>query len=135
MPAGSSRWLERTRAAWTAYFTSDAEVLVVDAEVLIVASRYFGLLDMRFRFENAVRAKPVVQGSKDQDVLNPMFAGVLGLEDRLQRLEPQLGIGSWNRAKLGIVAATGMRTLQQINAELDEQMEREQVVDPREEQP
>ena len=132
-PKPNSRWLRRTKTQWQDYWGSD---LAKTAQIVDFPAFY-----RLFQFyDEAERANRTIQsmgsaglidvGSKGQPVVNPLINLTLKLEDKILRLEQELGLTPLARQRLGIAyseAQTGFAQLQKL-LELDDQKE---IEDPR----
>ena len=133
VPKPNSRWLRKTKTQWQDYWDSD---LAKTAQIVDFPAFY-----RLFQFyDEAERANRTIQqmgsaglidvGSKGQPVVNPLINLTLKLEDKILRLEQELGLTPLARQRLGIAyseAQTGFAQLQKL-LELDDQKE---IEDPR----
>jgi hypothetical protein len=79
------------------------------------------LFKLRAHWEAAIQiasGEPKVEGSTGQMRPNPFYATALQLEAAILRLENELGLTPKARAALGLTAAQGGLTVQQINERL-----------------
>lgn len=100
---------------WNAYWDDPVSAVQtpVDRGVLL---RWITEHDRYVRLVAEADLSPLVEGSKGQDVANPLY----GIADRAlaaaERCERQLGIGGLNRSNLGIAVISERRSLQDMNA-------------------
>ena len=115
-PEPESGWLARTRAAWSTYWRDAVSTLSqpADAEAL---RRLFALYDARERTWRLFLKAPFTRGSKGQQVLNPMGAFALQLDEKIGQLERGFGITPRARLQLGITLGEAKRSLSDLARE------------------
>lgn len=112
-PPARKEWLATTRRAHAAFWADPVAEVVKPAAVVIV-QRYFDLLDERERALRENRARPWVDGSTGQPVLNPNGKHLLAIEAALSRIEAELGVGPASRARLKLDEVTASDTLDRL---------------------
>lgn len=75
---------------------------------------------------------PIVPGHAKQPVRSPWFEIAAQHMGVVTECERQLGLGGWNRSRLGLVIATGRLTLEQLNASIMRDPDGPSRRDPRE---
>jgi len=100
---------------WELYWGSAAATVQSQADrgVLI---RWIDAVDRYFRLMGEADKKPLVRGSQDQEVANPLYAIAEKALRTIETCEKQLGIGALNRSSLGIAVITEQRSLADMNA-------------------
>jgi P27 family predicted phage terminase small subunit len=106
-------WLKVTTEAFAAYWDDSISGILTPAAVPVVM-RYYSLLDEWHRALREVRRQRVTVGSMGQPRVNPSSGYLLGLEDRLQRLEGELGLSPAARSRLRFEEATTTATLDRL---------------------
>jgi P27 family predicted phage terminase small subunit len=86
---------------WAAFWDDRISTLVKPADAYDV-SRFFLLLAEREKHERAIRAKPLVEGSMGQQVVNPRITLVKELSREIEKTREHLGILPLARLRLGI---------------------------------
>jgi P27 family predicted phage terminase small subunit len=120
VPKPPSGLLKKTRQRWAAFWASDvAKVLAVDTDMSGVV-RLFQLYDERDRCYGAVRKDRLVEGSRNQPVLNPLYRQLATLDSEIRQLEDRFGLTPMSRLKLGINVGRGRKTIEEMNASLDD---------------
>lgn len=106
-------WLKVTREAHAAYWGDSISGVVSPAAVPVV-DRYFGMVDEWHRALREVRGERHTMGSMGQPRTNPSSGYLMQLEDRLQRLEAELGITPAARSRMKFEAASTEATLDKL---------------------
>lgn len=123
-------WSLETRKAWTAMWRDPVSSLlsVADRPVLL---RWAGALHRAERAYELADETPMVRGSQRQDVANPLYAMGDGQIAIAQRCEAQIGIGALHRARLGLTFTSAQRSLEELNAMLNDDRGDDDDDDPR----
>jgi P27 family predicted phage terminase small subunit len=101
---------------WETYW-DDAAASVQTAADRGVLLRWIDAVDRYVRTIKEADLNPIVYGSKDQQVPNPLYKVAADSLGTIERCEKQLGIGALNRANLGIAVISGQRSLAEMNSE------------------
>ena len=131
-PKPNSRWLAKTRNYWIDYWDSDLSQTAqkVDLPAFFRLFQYYDETERANRTIQKMGSSGLIDvGSKGQPVVNPLIILTLKLEEKILKLEKELGLTPLSRQRLGISLtenAMGFRQLQQLLQE-DEQEE----IDPR----
>lgn len=112
-------WSLETRKAWAAMWRDPVSSLlsVADRPVLL---RWAGALHRAEHAYELADETPMVTGSQGQDVANPLYAMGDGQIAIAQRCEAQIGIGALHRARLGLTFTSAQRSLEELNAMLND---------------
>ena len=115
-PEVAAQWddLWKTHVASAINGLSDGAALV----------RLFRLRDAALRLFEVAMMEPMVPGSQDQEVRNPLFAVVSTMHKEILALEDRFGLSPSARMKLGISigeAAAAGKKLDDINAEFEQE--------------
>jgi hypothetical protein len=113
--------------AWRDYW-SDAVSGVMRCSDASVALRWAANVDRYHRLIAEADREPMVVGSTGQPRPNPLYDLVFKVEASIKDDEKQLGIGPLSRLKLGVALSETAKTLSQINAEAQDDAEKD---DPR----
>lgn len=130
LPKRTPPWSPSTRKAWAGLWADPVTRLlsVSDRPVLL---RWADALERASRALVQADADPIATGSQGQPVENPLY----GIADKALRVarecEQQLGVGALNRNRLGVEAASAMRSLAELNALLDDDQDDDDDDDPR----
>lgn len=103
------------RDAWAAFWQDRPAHLVTPA-VKVVLLRWIDALDRYLRTIGEADESPLVPGSQDQMVMNPLYRIAEQALATVHACERQLGIGGLNAASLGLAAISEQRSLAQMNA-------------------
>jgi P27 family predicted phage terminase small subunit len=127
-------WLKATREAWGEFWTHPISTITEDSD-LPALWRMFDLRDERERSRRAIRkAGRLVEGSQGQLVLNPLLRQMQVLDAEIRALEDRFGLSPLARLRLGITFGEFSKTLQAVNAQLEEDEDGDDVdagADPR----
>lgn len=104
-----------TAAAWRVAWTDPVAVTWTAADKPILL-RWILYVDLYAAALAEATTDPIVPGHAGQPVESPWFGIAARYMSVLTECERQLGFGGWNRARLGLVIATGRLTLDQLNA-------------------
>lgn len=122
-PASGVRWLAETTRLWEGIWGSDmAEVWRANLGLYLPALyQWLRLQDQLIRAHRAVQKTPLVKGSKDQPRRNPAFDMIPRLEDRIERLNNQLGMTPLALVRMGrpVGGQKTARTPDEASAELE----------------
>jgi len=131
-PKPNSRWVAKTIKYWNEYWNSELAA-TAQAVDLPAFYRLFQYYDETERANRVIARQGnsglLAEGSKGQAVINPLIQLTLKLEEKILRLEQELGLTPLARQRLGIAfgeAQMGFQQLQQLLAEDDKEL-----VDPR----
>ena len=94
--------LKVTLEAWDAYWAAPVAKAVDPVSDLPAIRRLFTLYDERERCYRSVRVARMVQGSKGQPVVNPLYRQMSTLDAEIRALEDRYGLNPAARARLGI---------------------------------
>jgi len=100
---------------WDAYWESSG-ALVQTAGDRGVVIRWIDAVNRYLRVIGEADLEPLVTGSQDQLVENPLYKIAEKALGTIERAEKQLGIGALNRAGLGIAVITEARSLADMNS-------------------
>lgn len=87
--------------AWDAYWEDPVSSIVTEADKpmlirwITMVNRYWSLIEQ-------ADEQPLVRSKANGEVANPLYRVCLAMENQIQRLEVQLGIGPKSRGLLGI---------------------------------
>lgn len=109
-------------AAWRAAWTDPAAQLWTPGDRPILL-RWILHLDLHHAALAEALADPIVPGHANQPVRSPWFEIAAQHMGVVAECERQLGFGAWNRARLGLVVATGRLTLDELNRRLTDEMD------------
>jgi P27 family predicted phage terminase small subunit len=111
-PGGLS---EPALALWDAYWLDTVATVQtpVDRGVL---TRWITEYDRYLRTVAEADKQPLVAGSKDQLVENPLYKIAYRALDAAEKCERQMGVGALNRSTLGIAVIAEQKSLQNMNA-------------------
>lgn len=98
MPKGLPRHLQ---AVWRDFWRDPVSQQLTPADGYDVA-RYFTLLAEREEVETKARANPLVPGSLDNKVLNPLYKRANDLTREIEKYREQLGILPLSRVRLNV---------------------------------
>ena len=132
-PKPNSRWLTKTRKYWNEYWDSDLAQTAqkVDFPAFYRLFQFYDEVERANRtIQNMGNGGLIDVGSKGQPVVNPLIILTLKLEEKILKLEQELGLTPLSRQRLGISFsenAMGFRQLQQL---LQDDEEKE-LIDPR----
>jgi P27 family predicted phage terminase small subunit len=105
--------------AWTAYWSDHVSGATTGSDLALI-TRWIKNLDRYHRLVAQADRKPVVRGSKGQDIGNPLYQLVFKLEAAIEKAEQQLGVGPLNRHKLGLMVTESFKSLADLNAEAED---------------
>ena len=132
-PKANSRWLTKTRNYWKQYWDSElaSTAQQVDFPAFYRLFQFYDEVERANRtIQNMGNGGLIDVGSKGQPVVNPLIILTLKLEEKILKLEQELGLTPLSRQRLGISFsenAMGFRQLQQL---LQDDEEKE-LIDPR----
>lgn len=126
-PRAPAGLLKPARDAWDNFWMSPVASAVNVQSDLPQLVRWVRALDEIARCEPVFRKKRVVAGSQGQPVLNPLGDWIAKQDAIAARIEAKFGMTSADRARLGLVVATGKLTAEQLNQMLER---RPRAVDP-----
>jgi P27 family predicted phage terminase small subunit len=113
MPTGLCR---QAQNAWKEYW-SDAVSGVMRPSDTTLVLRWVTNLDRYHRLASEADRAPMVTGSTGQPKANPLYDLVFKVEASIREDERQLGIGPFNRLRLGVALSERAKTLADLNAE------------------
>jgi hypothetical protein len=111
-------WSDPVAATWTA----------ADKPILL---RWILHADLHAEALERAAEDPIVPGHAKQPVKSPWFEIAAQYMSVMTESERQLGIGGWNRSRLGLVIATGRLTLAELNAKIMREPDDPHRKDPR----
>lgn len=112
--------LPETVQAWDRLWSSDVVGVVDLRSDMETVVRWASLLDERERSFRAFRRHRLVEGSKGQPTLNPMWDVVRACDTELRALEDRIGLSPKARLQLGITFAEAGKSLDELNRLLDQ---------------
>jgi len=131
-PTANSRWTTKTIKYWKQYWNSELATTAQEVD-LPAFYRLFQYYDLTERANRVIsrqgNAGLLAEGSKGQAVINPLIQLTTKLEEKILKLEQELGLTPLSRQRLGIAfgeAQMGFQQLQQLLQEDDKKM-----IDPR----
>ena len=124
-------WLKVTRERWADYWQSDVARLVDAQTDGIAVVRLFSLYDERERAYRAYKRKRMVPGSQGQPVVNPIWKHAAVMDAEIRQLEDRFGVTPQAKLKLGVQLNAAVRSLEDMNRELNENDEPDGRGDPR----
>lgn len=116
--AWKAAWSDPVAGTWTA----------ADRPILL---RWIRHADLHADAMAKAEEDPIVPGHANQPVASPWFEIAARYMSVVTECERQLGFGGWNRARLGLVIATGRLTLDELNAKLSAELGAPHRRDPR----
>ena len=132
-PKANSRWLAKTKRYWNEYWDSDlaSTAQKVDFPAFYRLFQFYDEVERANRtIQNMGNSGLLGVGSTGQPTINPLITLTLKLEEKILKLEQELGLTPLARQRLGIAfgeAQMGFKQLQQLLQD-DEEHE---LVDPR----
>ena len=132
-PKANSRWLAKTKRYWIEYWDSDlaSTAQKVDFPAFYRLFQFYDEVERANRtIQNMGNSGLLGVGSTGQPTINPLITLTLKLEEKILKLEQELGLTPLARQRLGIAfgeAQMGFKQLQQLLQD-DEEHE---LVDPR----
>lgn len=114
-PPPGVTWCPAAVQAWERYWTDPVTAALTPADEVLVL-RWLDALNRYLLLSRQADLSPLVAGSQDQDVLNPLYRAAEMALRTTEACERQLGIGPAHRASLGIAILTERRTLGAMNA-------------------
>jgi hypothetical protein len=125
-PAPCKTWLVQTKAEWFEFWDDEISSLVRPGEFSAV-KRLFDYRDEHARALRDYRAERVTPGSKGQRRLSPMFDALQKLEKMMLPLEDRFALSSLARLRLGVELGSMHRSLSEMNAALDAEVDGDTV--------
>lgn len=104
---------------WDRYWESNSAMVQTHGDRGVVM-RWIDAVDRYLRTIGEADKRPLVLGSQDQEVENPLYKIADKALGTIERCEKQLGIGALNRAGLGIAVITEARSLADMNSKYGE---------------
>ena len=132
-PKANSRWLAKTKRYWNEYWDSDlaSTAQKVDFPAFYRLFQFYDEVERANRtIQNMGNSGLLGGGSTGQPTINPLITLTLKLEEKILKLEQELGLTPLARQRLGIAfgeAQMGFKQLQQL---LQDDEEKE-LLDPR----
>ena len=132
-PKANSRWLAKTKRYWNEYWNSDlaSTAQKVDFPAFYRLFQFYDEDERANRtIQNMGNSGLLGVGSTGQPTINPLITLTLKLEEKILKLEQELGLTPLARQRLGIAfgeAQMGFKQLQQL---LQDDEEKE-LLDPR----
>ena len=132
-PKANSRWLAKTKRYWNEYWNSDlaSTAQKVDFPAFYRLFQFYDEVERANRtIQNMGNSGLLGVGSTGQPTINPLITLTLKLEEKILKLEQELGLTPLARQRLGIAfgeAQMGFKQLQQL---LQDDEEKE-LLDPR----
>ncbi len=127
-PAGMRK---AQKDSWASFWRSPLAKTVVPDTDMPALNRLWRLYEECDTLANGVKRKRMVMGSQGQPVLNPLHTRLASVETEIRQLEDRFGLTPLARLKLGVVLGDAARSLDDLNAEIEEADEEEQAPDPR----
>ncbi|MDO2354665.1 hypothetical protein [Mycobacterium avium] len=115
MPRGLCR---AAQEAWNGYWSDYVSGASTPSDIALIR-RWIKDLDRYERLVAQADQRPIVKGSKGQEVGNPLYQLAMKLQAGIMEAERQLGIGPLNRLKIGLIVSESYKTLSELNAEAD----------------
>ena len=119
LPAKPAGLLRETALQWAAFWASPLAITTVPTTDAPAIVRLFRLRDERERMARVIRRARVVLGSQGQPRANPLYAQIASFDAEIRQLEDRFGLTPMARLKLGITLGDAARSLADLNAELD----------------
>ena len=132
-PKHNTRWLTKTKHYWKEYWDSDlaSTAQKVDFPAFYRLFQYYDEVERANRVVQSQGSAALLgTGSKGQAIINPLILLTLKLEEKILKLEQELGLTPLARQRLGSAygeAQMGFKQLQQLLQEDDEK----ELDDPR----
>ena len=132
-PKANSRWLAKTKRYWIEYWDSDlaSTAQKVDFPAFYRLFQFYDEVERANRtIQNMGNSGLLGVGSTGQPTINPLITLTLKLEEKILKLEQELGLTPLARQRLGIAfgeAQMGFKQLQQLLQDDEEQ----ELIDPR----
>jgi|TARA_R110000787_G_scaffold63044_3_gene142178 P27 family predicted phage terminase small subunit len=132
-PKANKKWLQKTRSYWLQYWESELSSMAQKVD-FPAFYRLFQYYDQNERAQNTLRKLGnnglLSLGSTGQSTINPLITLTLKLEEKILRLEQELGLTPLSRQRLGISYSENAMGFQQLQQLLQEDEEKE-FIDPR----
>jgi P27 family predicted phage terminase small subunit len=112
--------LKATQRGWERFWASDLAQFVTDSDRPAL-ERLFQLRDDLERARRAYRRNPLVRGSKDQWVRNPVALDIAACHPQITALEDRFGLSPRSRLRLGITLGEAQATFADLHASLEEE--------------
>jgi phage terminase small subunit len=113
-------FLQGTKDRWSTIWTSPVGALIDRESDLPWLERFIVYYDEWLRAMKGYRKARLVRGSKGQPVINPLGDQALKLERELVRQAEKFGWTPLDRMRLGISFGEAVRSLDDINADLED---------------
>ena len=121
-PEPYKAWLKITRDRWETYWDSDLSQMtqLVDLPALERLFQYYDQIDRANRAIRKGGSKMLLgTGSKGQQKLHPLIELVIKLEDKVIKLENELGLTPLARQRLGIAFGEASMSIHQLQEFLE----------------
>ena len=99
---------------WEDFWGSPVAVMVSDASDFSVVVRLVSLLELREQAFRSVREEPLIVGSKDQPVENPLAKAMSRYDAEIRALEDRVGLSPRSRLALNISLGAAKRSLDEL---------------------
>lgn len=109
IPACPAGLTQKYRPVWDAFWADAVSQMLTGVDHYDVG-RYFMLLRRRDTLQGQVLARPTVDGSMGQPVVNPKLAILKELNREIEKLRDQLGILPMARMRLGVTTNAYVNT-------------------------
>ena len=132
-PKPNSRWLTKTRTYWKDYWDSELASTAqrVDFPAFYRLFQYYDETERANRtIQNLGNNGLLSSGSRGQPTINPLISLTLKLEEKILKLEQELGLTPLSRQRLGISVSENAMGFKQLQQLLQDDEEKE-LVDPR----
>ena len=110
--------LKRSRERWRGYWNSQVARAVDPVADLHLVERWIKAVDEYERVLPVFEKTRLVKGSMGQLVMNPLAAYLQQVKGELSKCETELGLTPMARLRLGLVAAQGQLTVEELNRRL-----------------
>ena len=123
VPDPVPHWLDETKAAWQAYWTSELGRTANETD-LPALLRLFGYRDEHARLTAVTLLEdfePLVKGSTGQTVMSPVYKALQDLERQILALEDRFGLNVKNRQAIGAAMVDTAKSLDDLNRRVREQ--------------
>lgn len=113
-PARGQKMLAKTRDAWNEFWTSELAATVSGTDLPAIR-RLFLLQDRWERYSRTVFDQPLVMGSKEQLVENPLARAMDRIAPEIRQLEDRFGMSPASKAKLNVQFGDAVRSLDDLS--------------------
>ena len=114
---------DTTSVWWKDFWGSPVALLVSDASDFAVVVRLVSLVELRETAFRSVRENPLIIGSKDQYVENPLAKAMSRYDAEIRALEDRFGLSPRSRLALNISLGAAKRSLDELVGGVSDEVE------------